>query len=193
VARLRYVENFQVTTADNGVTMKLKHFSANSLYDPNRGSFLTGDAQEHQPYGYDQFALLYHHYEVTGAKIKVTYTCGDTDKGPVASTILAIRLCGAIGVGSPLDEITMLEGPNVVYGVMAPGSGKMVLNHNFSQKAMYPIRHDGLTANCGNDPEEQSYFTLAFGSGSAAAVSTDVLVEIEYTARFFEPRSLVTS
>ena len=87
----------------------------------------------------------------------------------------------------------MLEGPDVVYGVMAPGSGKMVLNHNFSQKAMYPIRHDGLTANFGNDPDEQAYFTLAFGSGSAVAVSTDVLLEIEYTCRFFEPKTLTSS
>jgi hypothetical protein len=193
VAKLRYVENFQVSSPSDGVTLALKHFSANSIYDPNRGSFLTGDAQEHQPYGHDQFALLYHHYEVTGAKIKCTFTCGDTDRGPVGSAILGIRLGGAIGVGSPVDEIIMLEGPDVVYGVMAPGNGKLVLNHNFSQKDMYPIRHDGLTANFGNDPDEQAYFSLCFGSGSAVSNAVDVLLEIECTCRFFEPKTLTRS
>nr|AGA18481.1 hypothetical protein [uncultured marine virus] len=187
VAKLRYVENFQVTSPADGLTLALKHFSANSIYDPNRS--IGG----HQPYGHDQFQLLYQHYEVLEAKIKCTFTCGDTDKGPVASTICAIRMNGSVGVGSPLDEITMLESPDVVYGVMTPGTGKLVLNHSFRQKDLYPTTHMGLTALFGQDPSEQAFFTLAFGSGSAAAASTDVLLEIEYKCRFFEPKALAMS
>jgi hypothetical protein len=93
--------------------------------------------------------LLYHHYEVTAATIKCTFTNGNTDRDGQSSAIFGIRLGGGIGVGSPQDEITMLEAPDVVYGVMAPGSGKLVLTNSFSQKSMYPLRHDGLTANFG--------------------------------------------
>jgi len=187
VAKLRYVENFQVTTPADGVTLALKHFSANSIYDPNRA--MGG----HQPYGHDQFELLYQHYEVLEAKIKCTFTNGNTDRGEQSSMILAIRMAGAIGVGAPLDEITMLEAPDVVYGVMAPGSGKLVLNHNFSQKDLYPTTHTGLTALFGQDPGEQAFFTLAFGSGAGVAMMCDVLLEIEYKCRFFEPRTLAQS
>lgn len=188
VAKLRYVENIQVTSPADGVTLALKHYSANSIYDPNNA--MGG----HQPYGHDQFALLYHHYEVTGATIKCTYTNGNTDRDGQGSAILGIRLGGGVGVGSPQDEITMLESPDVVYGVMAPGTGKLTLTNSFSQKAMYPARHDGLTAAFGSHPAEQAFFTLLFGSGAGGvAVPCDVLLEIEYTCRFFEPKTLTQS
>lgn len=194
VAKLRYVENFQMESKTDGVTLAVKHFSCNSIYDPNRG--LLGG--EHQPYGHDQFALLYHHYEVTASKIRCTFTNGNTDRDGTSaaqgSAILAIRKGGAVGVGSPLDEITMLEGPDVVYGVMAPGNGKLVLNHNFSKKGTYPGTHDGLTAAFGSDPAEQSFFTIALAAGSAGiVVPCDCLLEIEYTCRFFEPKTLTQS
>lgn len=189
VAKLRYCENFQIASPTDGVTLALKHFAANSIYDPNRA------VGGHQPYGHDQFQLLYHHYEVTGATIKCTFTNANISNPAIAgSAILGIRMGGGVGVFSPTDEITMLESPDVVYGVMAPGTGKMVLTNSFTQKAIYPAKHDGLTAAFGSDPEELAYFTILAGNGgSNSAVTSNVLLEIEYTCRFFEPKSLTQS
>jgi hypothetical protein len=182
------VENIQVDSPNDGVTLKLNTYSANSIYDPNWA--LGG----HQPYGHDQFQLLYHHYEVTGATIKCTFTNGNTDRDGKGSAILGIRMGEGVGVFSSTDEITMLESPDVVYGVMAPGTGKLVLSNTFNQKAMFPAKHDGLTAAFGADPEEQAYFTIAVGSGQGGLiVPVDILVEIEYTCRFFEPKTLTHS
>jgi hypothetical protein len=75
----------------------MKNCSANSVYDPNR---LVSGHQPNQPHGHDQFALLYHHCEVTGAVIKNTFANGNTDRDGQGHAILGIRLGGAIGVGS---------------------------------------------------------------------------------------------
>jgi hypothetical protein len=185
VATLRYVDQAQLSPPADGMTINKKSWRSNSIFDPQ---FSLGG---HQPYGHDQFALLYHHYEVLEAKIRVTFTCADTDRDGVSSQIVGIRSGGDMGVSAPIDENTMCEAPNVRFGIIPPGVGKLVLNHTFSQKEFYSPKHSGLTAAFGTNPAEQAFFEIWSGSqvgnGNAAVAA---LIEIEYKCRFFEPKDL---
>lgn len=185
VATLRYVEQAEFSPPIDGTTITKQSWRSNSIYDPR---FSIGG---HQPYGHDQFALLYHHYEVLEAKIKVTFTCSDTDRDSVSTQIVGIRSGGDMGVSAPIAENIMCEAPNVRFGVIPPGVGKLVLNHSFSQKEFYSSKHSGLTAPFGANPAEQAFFELWVGSMRGAGnAAVDALVEIEYKCRFFEPKDL---
>ncbi len=61
--RLRYVSEVNLNPISNSIAAY--YFRANSLFDPDFTS--TG----HQPMGFDQIALGYDHYTVTGSKITI--------------------------------------------------------------------------------------------------------------------------
>lgn len=64
ITTLRYTEPFSINPLVGSAAWHV--FSANGLYDPN----ITGGG--HQPMGFDQLMTFYNHYEVIGAKIKMS-------------------------------------------------------------------------------------------------------------------------
>jgi hypothetical protein len=79
------------------------------------------------------------------------------DKGPGQGQLVGIKSSGS--VASPVDVNTMCESPNAKFGILPPGIGKMVLNHNWKQQSdFYSKKHDGMTAQFGQNPAELAYF-----------------------------------
>jgi hypothetical protein len=97
---LRYAETFQFTTGAAGVLGTEQVMRLNSLFDPNS----TGVG--HQPYGFDQLALLYAKYRVLTCHVELRFTTPGA-----ANDILCVALFSGVGniltlTGASPDYIT---------------------------------------------------------------------------------------
>ena len=88
MAKLRYVEQTTLSPPVDGYTISNQSRRSNSIYDPRMAN----------------------HYEVLlSAKIRVTYTYSDTDRGSMSAQIVGIRSGGDMGVSTPISEGIMCE------------------------------------------------------------------------------------
>lgn len=71
--KLHYTETFLMTTGTLGIFGAQQTMLLNSCFDPNE----TGAG--HQPYGFDQLALLYRRYKVNGCLIEMVWTDPSAD------------------------------------------------------------------------------------------------------------------
>jgi len=166
-------------------------FRANSIYDPDYTSTLTG----HQPSSHDQWAPFYNHYSVISARIRVDFLpiTGDAFTG---SFLGAIRISGESTV--PINSMTqMIENRQIKSGLQIVNGNPLRLYHTYVAKKQFGIRAqlgNTLSAQFGSNPEEDVFFqvcalpTLLLGS-----VQANIIVKIEYTVRLMEPRTLAQS
>ncbi len=97
---LRYAETFQFTTGTAGIMGTQQVIRLNSLFDPNA----TGVG--HQPYGFDQLALIYAKYRVISCRVVIRFTTPGA-----ANDVLCAALFSGVGniltlTGQSPDYIT---------------------------------------------------------------------------------------
>lgn len=201
--RLRYCTEVNINPPASG-NVVAHYFNANGMYDPDH----TGTG--HQPLGYDQWATIYDHYTVLGAKIHVQQTPNGT-----ADTQSAF-LPGVFGVF--IDDDTSLSYTKVSEVIESKQNGAMGsyrsygypqtltsgTNPNivkkFSTKKFFGVRdvvgkHDYRGSFIGSNPSETAYFVLWAGApdGAQDVPSMTFMVTIEYIAMCTEPKYIAQS
>jgi hypothetical protein len=190
--RLRYVEGISINAGTG--TLGLHLFRANSCFDPN----YTGTG--HQPNGFDQWSAFYNHYVVTHSKITTHFTIDSS-----AAISAGIMVCGV----SLTDDVTSTTSPSLMLeqsqtakttGVFNLYNNPRRVSKTYDPKVFFNVTdvNDNwkrLGALISANPDEEAYFTIYVGSplSSLDVPSVNVLVEIEYTVMFSEPKELPES
>lgn len=189
-ADLRYSEYFSLDPAAGALATYT--YRANSIYDPNYS------AGGHQPLGYDQLSVLYAHYIVQRAHIKVRVA------GSIAGTAGVFTLSLLDGPTSPTPWTAITEQPRCKFMVLS-GTGSASkdvpsLSIDFNAKSFFGVtdvndNRDSIGALVGANPEDCAYFSISY---QAADLSADmnaigVVVTIEYDVLFSERENLAGS
>lgn len=186
ICKLKYVEQITINPALGIVGSYV--FSANGLYDPNT----TGSG--HQPYGFDQMMAFYNHYQVLGAKITVSATNSQDGNG----MWMGIKVDDS-GTLITTDPVNLLEQPMLRRTIISNQYSKTLnLSHTFSTKKFYSDKgikstyNAELSGDASSNPADQAYFIVMVGPFTSLqdVGALPCIVEIEYTAKFFEPKEL---
>jgi len=186
---LAYQEGGITLNPGVGGTVANYVFSCNGLYDPN----ITGTG--HQPLGFDQFMLMYNHYTVIGAKIRVDYVNTDGTNGACvgiyikdsSTTTSDYRLI--VENGAKYKRLTKTGGDR--------DSCAMVMNINPPKwlGRSKPLANDNMRGSSAANPQEQVYFHI-FASPfdqSTDSGAVQISVKIDYIVVFTEPKELTLS
>lgn len=187
-AHLRYAEDFNLNSSVG--SMAVYRFRANSLYDPNQSA--TG----HQPLGYDQWAALYNHYVVVGAKITVKSLSG---QGTPAIAAIAGCYISDDTTFPYTNSSGMIEAKKGSWRTMTTQRNTVSFITKFSAKKFFNVvdvkdNLDRIGATVSANPTEEVYFNIWFQDLFGAA-STDqrFQITIDYIADFSEPKDLTQS
>lgn len=185
--KLRYVQTSVINPPIAGTGDAV--FRANSLFDPDR----TGTG--HQPYGFDQLAVAYGHYIVTGSRITARYL-PVTASGDATPVVLAI-----VGSISPTslnaDMVSYMERRtfssykiigSFEQGLAAPAA--QVRSH-YSLRKIFGNESQDLSANMTGNPVEEYFYHVLVGKPGTGTdeVAMTFLVTIDYVCRMFESDS----
>lgn len=192
IKRFKYTEFFTINPAIGSVGSYV--FKANDMYDPN----YTGVG--HQPYGYDQIQQFFNHFQVIGSKITFTVYPGNN----TPPMVMGVKLDDTNSLTSTnVDAI--LEQPFVKRKLISNGSSQSgkdtQITHTFSGPKFFKIAPSAFKGNrtymgtSSSSPSEEAYYLCFVGptNGSTDLTSYDCSVEIEYIARFTEPREVAQS
>lgn len=189
ITKLRYCESIQRTTT-SGVLDRYV-YRANGAYDPNQSG--TG----HQPFGFDQWASLFNHYTVLGAKITVR-TVAITNASAVP---LHTGLYLGDGTSTPYTLYTQFqEAKKGSFRIMLGSIGEKSYRNTstFSAKKYFGVKdvmdNQNLRATVLTVPAEEAYFHIWVQAADLAATATvrhDVT--IDYIIKFTEPKDIASS
>lgn len=194
-ARLFYYDVAQSVSAPSAVP-GTEFYRANSLFDPDA----TGTG--HQPLGFDQMMLMYEHFVVTHAKIRITAVNATSYNG---MCVIQVRSDNS-AFSDPLRIIEnglnvhkTIQGNNV--GYQAPYSTCMLeynldLRKHLGRRSQREMLEDlSLRGNASANPTEGVFFGVSAINNIDGANTFTFLYDvlIEYTAIFFEPKGLTTS
>lgn len=163
--------------------------SCNSLFDPNT----TGVG--HQPMYYDQLMAIYDHYCVTEAKITVVPV-------PESATTKTLTVClfqDDDTNTNTTDMSTAMERPGATFSscqAQVYGPTPSSLSARWSAKQVFagnPLSREDLSGNAGASPTEESYFIIAAADASSTTSTMLYNIRVEYTATFYELKSVVAS
>lgn len=187
-AHLRYADTIDLTSTVG--SMAAYRFRATSLFDPDQSG--TG----HQPMGFDQWAQLYNHYVVVGAKISIKSLSGQS-----GSSISSI--CGCyISDDTTFPYSTsdgFIEAKRGAWRTMTHQRNTVSFYVKFSTKKFFNITDvkDNVTrvgAAVGANPTEEAYFNVWFQDLDGTTSATGRFqICIDYIADFSEPKDLVQS
>jgi hypothetical protein len=189
----KYVELISLTTNGLG-TFNNYIYRANSLYDPRF------NAGGHQPSGFDQTAIFYNKYLVTGCSINIHVMKGSGSASNPTYLNLLLNTDGNV-MGGDLESI-MEQGisKNIMMSDYADASAGYRISGSYSLKkvAGYKDVTDLLisdeSADVTADPLAERYFVIGYGAHTPSQVSTVHLkVTLTYTAKWSEPRELPQS
>lgn len=166
--KMRY--NDQVTLVTTGGVISQYIFSANGIFDPN----ITGTG--HQPYGFDQYAAIYNHYQVVASTITLSVT---TPFNGSAGIVLNDDTSFSQQYNTVVEE----KGANVIQ-VGANSTNAHVRQY---YNANYFKERKNLDAAMNANPTEQCYFgCFVRGETSSTSQSSYVQVSIEYIVDLWE-------
>lgn len=180
IAKLKYSD---VVTTSSG----LGDFALNlnSLFDPNR----TGIG--HQPYGFDQLAILYNRYRVISCGYRVNLTASSSTI-PIMLTAMPANQVVVAGTASEIRE-----NPRSKYITQNPGayapvlSGKSYIPSVVGRTRAQYMADDRYQAEVTGSPQELAILNLqTFTSNDQPIASQLVQVLMEFTVEFFDVKSL---
>lgn len=180
---LRYT---QVTTFTNLTTVgSAQIFNLNSVFDPDR----TGGG--HQPYGFDQIAVLYNRYRVLKTHWKVTF--GPTTNSPVGCVVVPTNGLLAAAITNIATFESSAEIP-FAWSSMVPNagsiqthSGSMALNElNGCTRNEY-LADDRFESQVASSPTELMVLTVGIVNTSTVTVVNTVIVTLEFEVDFHDP------
>lgn len=184
----KYVEKFSLNP---NATMPNYSFSCNSLYDPNR----TGTG--HQPLYFDQMSVIYDHYCVIGARIKISAI----NRSNTGNFRIAVYINDDSTV-VPADMNTVCEQSNVkwrtIAGTYTSGSqNKAFLTMKWSARKIFGrgvLANDELQGTGGASPVEESFFTIVADQfANITPELIDLMAEIDYIAVWKELKDIAGS
>jgi len=186
ITTLRYTEPISINPLVGAAGQYV--FSANGLYDPNITS------SGHQPMGFDQLMTFYNHYEVIGAKIKMSIV----PSSEVTGFNFGIKLDDNNTIAAPgLDVIcehamtSFKTHPGVGF------SNGFDVYSTFSSKKFFGDRAGDRETwgDASSNPTDQAYF-ICFISGMTSLQdigAVPCMVTIEYVVKFHEAKDLTYS
>lgn len=163
-------------------------YNINSIYDPDR----TGAG--HQPYGFDNLALLYNRYRV----IK----CGWRIESPVTngSDYRAIHAIASNDPGITWGTAGYIrENPRCKYVTCNPGGGAPVLKGWVSMPSLTGrttaqyMADDRYSADVLNNPAEAGILYVMTTNSNGNPVQAPIQVTLEYTVEFFDVKHVIQS
>ena len=154
------------------------------MFDPD----LTGSG--HQPRNFDQMHLLYDHNIVIGAKVRID--CHNNDENRGAYVIATIR----DSAGSATNYTDYTESSNSqwkILGIGGSGSADKTLNLKINPNQFLgrskPLADPELKGSATTQPQEQCYLHVSgMCIDQFSPCSVNIMVSIEYTAIFIEPK-----
>lgn len=181
----RYVQ--LVTMTSTAGSTSTQNFSCNGMFDPD----ITGSGS--QPLYFDQLAALYNHYTVVGSKISLQAACRSANTHP---TVFGVFINDDSTVTNTTWDKLCEQNSSSYSQVMTFNGGarcakKWSANKNFGSAIGDPNLQGTAAAN----PTEQSVFTVFHACPSAAvsAMTTDIIITIEYDAVWQELKDIVSS
>lgn len=187
VFRTRYVETFLNLDPGAGGAPSTYIFGLNRLYDPN----VTGTG--HQPLGFDQVMTMYNHFNVIGARARISFSNTDT-------TLQQIVCAHIKDNTTPVTDVNdLLENGMNRWTTLQPhgaGGATKNLQINWSAKRFFgrsPM-DDTFRGNASSDPSEQAHLHLTAWPVSASDGGViKFAIEIEYIAVLTERKVLAGS
>lgn len=187
VFTLKYTDTFQLSNT-SGVLSEYK-YRANSVFDPQ---YSVGG---HQPFGFDQRAQFYNHYQVISSKISLRAM-------PPVSHTLNNMVVGAYisdDATAYTDWTTYLEAGRGSHALMSSVNTETTrtFGSSFSKKTFFgPVVDNGDTsATVTANPTEGAFFHIWQQPADKVATVGEItyIVNISYRVRFFEPKDIVAS
>jgi hypothetical protein len=202
IVKMRYVQTLQIA---NGTGHVAYHFRANSLYDPDY------DGAGHQPMGYDQMAAKYNHYQVLGSRIKIRPVLSGTSTAqadePSWVTVSLVDNNGITHttIDSLLESKPYGKQQKIMVGNYGPWQPDAIINKVLSAyydpKRFFGINKTALLAeedlkpSVNQNPNEDAMYQIMVYpvQPNSTRDIIQLLVEIDYTAKFSEPKDIVQS
>lgn len=186
-AYLRYADTVSLTSTVGA--LGLYQFRANSVQDPDLTS--TG----HQPMGYDQWAALYNHYVVVGAKITIK-----------SLATAQVAPYGAI-MGCYISDDTsfpystpdgFIESKRGSWRTLTQQRNAVSFTTKFSSKRFFNVTDikDNLSrlgATVSGNPSDVAIFNIWYADLNNNSTSQLAMVTIDFVVDFFEPKDMVQS
>lgn len=174
---MRYKQNIALVPASAGLT-GLYLFRANSIHDPDFSGL------GHQPYGHDTYQSIYNHYKVVKSTITVTPTVQ-------ANGLFGITLTDDSTVQGDFDTIAEIKNTKMAAVTTGAGNNSSVVQQ-YKLTDVFSPTIDGLGANFGQNPSEQSFFHVWFEerNNTTAPTGLTAVVTITYEVDMWELRDL---
>lgn len=193
IVHLRYTG---LITLDPTVSASAVHvFAANGMYDPD----IT--ATGHQPLWFDEWMGMYYHYTVTESSIKVVFST--TAVGATAGqNIVGVHLDSSSSTDTTVSPPYYCEQGNTTWKTTsnAYNGANTVVSATGDNAAFWRMpkktyeAEDQFRGTNSTNPTEGNFwhvFATPFGGVDTSAVKC--IVEIVYTAKLMEPRSVSAS
>lgn len=187
ITKLSYVQNTELTSNLGVITSKL--FRANSAFNPSVSS------GGHQPYGYDQWALLFNHYVVLGSKITVKVI--NSIPNGTSPSYMGCYLSDDITIPYT-DAYQLMEAGKGSYRLNNPGNNRaLTFGSKYSAKKFFNVTNvkDNYRLGAPNNasPDEGAVYHIWFQTGNGSTSTVYLSVRMEFIVSWSEPIDLPTS
>lgn len=197
IVHLKYTTPFTITSTGGAQTFHV--FKINSLYDPDLT--LTG----HQPYGRDQLAGLFQLYQVYKCKWRlqcVNTSSTATGTSETAGVVVVVPSHSAALTTTP-GYPANLEMPRAVVKLLNNNddagrammfTGGIHIAHLFSiPKGQFWDNPGDFAAAMAGEPTTLAYLHVGVSNANANTMTTQWLVQLEMSAKVFDPIEFQTS
>lgn len=183
IAKLRYTDYLTLTPGTAGVVDE-NVYRMNSIFDPD----FTNGGSNHQPMYHDNYAAVYNHYIVIGAKVTCQFVNLD------ASNPCSVGLVWDRGGSVDTDELSIMELGRGSSLILTPAGGsrdKATLKYFFNAKRFFGVKSleaDDMGANIGANPDANAYIAAWVGGLGVDTGNCQLLVTIDYIVKFSRPK-----
>lgn len=192
MCKLNYASEFTLNPDNTGLSV-VQDFKANGLYDPD----YTGIG--HQPKGFDELKLLYHHFTVIASHITVTYLADSTVN--VIPLIWGIQLVSMAGeaAGKTLtdlieDKRSSFKQGGIVFNAATRANQRSC---GFNLKRFFNVHttdEDIFQTSDAADPAELAHYNVwAVCTNATEPPAIPFVAKIQYTVICHEPITLAQS
>lgn len=162
-----------------------KSYRLNSVFDPDNS--LGGG----QPTYFDQIALIYNRYMVTGSKVTAIFSRGTTSSVNVGPYVVGIHNSRTTSLPTTSGGVLMSV-PDTTTAVYSIEDGTTTVTATYSAKNVFPDQDDSIQSQVTTNPSTQWYANIfATPQGVDVEVAINVLLIIEYNVRFSELKGIV--
>ena len=187
-AKLRYNTSAQIASTSG--LMAHHTMRANSLYDPDF------TAVGHQPMGFDQWANLYNHYVVVGARLTVRFmnASGDASANPPYYAGVMLTDQSSFPYSNSSAVVESRKGISRMGAWLFP----LRLTQNFSARGFYNLtdvkdNFDRIGAAVTASPAEEAFFQVWVQPVGSQTITLTADITVEYICKFSEPKDLAQS